>query len=281
MTYMEYLQSSLAYLIAAGEAGQKRIGAVMEPMNGAISDINEAAAELEGLPIIGELMAPKLQRTLRAISVAQAKVAEVVNKYNKALAVVRKAQDTLKVFEEKFKILKDRVTGIIGKVRTAIGVILPSAGIAPQVTPAKEAVKPFPHLLVLQPLQTNAEAFYFNLDTAGFQELKRSTRYNWAGQDRLTRTRAQQGVGIGEETITLTGVIYPALKSGIDQLKNLRSIGKRLKPLSLTTGHGDTLGAWCLTSISEEQSALLAGGIPRKQGFTLEFVSYGDDMPYV
>ena len=36
-----------------------------------------------------------------------------------------------------------------------------------------------------------------------------------------------------------------------------------------------------MTSVEEEQSALLAGGIPRKQGFTLEFVRYGDDMQNV
>jgi len=38
------------------------------------------------------------------------------------------------------------------------------------------------------------------------------------------------------------------------------------------------LGNWCLKNIEEEQSALLQGGILRKQGFTLEFVRYGDDL---
>ena len=76
-------------------------------------------------------------------------------------------------------------------------------------------------------------------------------------------------------------MIYPTFKGGIGQLQTLRSIGKQLKPLSLSTGYGTTLGTWCLTSISEEQSALLVGGIPGKQGFTLEFVSYGDDMQNV
>ena len=38
------------------------------------------------------------------------------------------------------------------------------------------------------------------------------------------------------------------------------------------------LGNWCLKNIEEEQSALLQGGIPCKQGFTLAFVRYGDDL---
>ena len=61
---------------------------------------------------------------------------------------------------------------------------------------------------------------------------------------------------------------------GLGQLQKLRSIGRRLQPLSLTTGYGEVLGTWCMTSLEEEQSHLLAGGIPRKQGFSMEFVSY-------
>ena len=37
-------------------------------------------------------------------------------------------------------------------------------------------------------------------------------------------------------------------------------------------------GNWCLKNIEEEQTAFLQGGIPRKQGSTLEFVRYGDDL---
>ena len=49
-------------------------------------------------------------------------------------------------------------------------------------------------------------------------------------------------------------------------------------PLNLTTGYGDVLGSWCLMKVVEDQSALLQGGIPRKQSFTLEFSQYGDDL---
>ena len=69
-------------------------------------------------------------------------------------------------------------------------------------------------------------------------------------------------------------------KGGIKQLNTLRSLGAQLKPLTLTTGYGDVLGTWCLKNV-EEQSALLQGGIARKQAFTLEFVHYGDDLQNV
>lgn len=281
MAYMEHLQASLGSLIAAGEAGRQHIDGMLTPMNGAISDINEAAVELEGLPFVGELMAPGLQRTLRAISVAQQKVGKVVAKYDQALETTRQVQQKIGVFAETVDKVSATVKRLAGRISPALGAILPTTALAPQTTPAEEAVKPYPHLLILQPLQADVEAFYFNLDTAGFHELKRNSSYNWAGQDRLSRSKAQQAVSLGEEKITLSGAIYPTFKGGIGQLQRLRSIGKQLKPLSLSTGYGETLGTWCLTSISEEQSALLAGGIPGRQGFTLEFVSYGDDMQNV
>ena len=83
---------------------------------------------------------------------------------------------------------------------------------------------------------------------------------------------------MGEEKITLKGAIFPGFKGGIKQLDTLRSLGAQLKPLTLTTGYGDVLGTWCLKNVEEEQSALLQGGIPRKQAFTLEFARYGDDL---
>ena len=158
---------------------------------------------------------------------------------------------------------------------------MPTGSFAPQSTPAEEAVKPFPHLLILQPLSNGAEAFYFNLDTAAFNQFKRTKAFNWAGQDRLSRSKAQQAVAMGDDKITLEGAIFPTFRGGLGQLQRLRSIGQQLQPLSLSTGYGEILGNWCLVSVSETQDNLLAGGIPGQQAFTLEFVSYGDDMQNV
>ncbi|MFJ2458799.1 phage baseplate assembly protein V [Pseudomonas neuropathica] len=153
--------------------------------------------------------------------------------------------------------------------------------LAGDATPLPEAVQPFPHLLIVQPLDPNAQPYYFNLDTAAFDELRRSTEFRWASQERLTRRPAQQAVGIGEEKITLKGAIFPGFKGGLKQLDTLRSLCSQLKPLTLTTGYGDVLGTWCLKNVEEEQTALLQGGIPRKQAFTLEFARYGDDLQNV
>ncbi|NIF16138.1 phage tail protein [Pantoea sp. Cy-639] len=278
MTYLEQLQATLHALVKAGEAGRRHADAMLDPMNEAIDHIKGAVTELEGLPRVGPLIGAKLQRTLRAINRAQAHVAKVVAKYDQAVAVVRQVRDRIDGFAEHAAKAGAAIRRVVGEVRSTVNGVLSTLGFAPEATPAAEAVKPFPHLLVLQPLTPGASPFYFNLDTAAFDQLRRQTRYRWVGQERLSRANAQQAVSQGEESITLRGAIHPGFKGGIGQLQTLRSIGRQLMPLSLTTGYGEVLGTWCLTSIEEEQSQLLAGGIPRKQGFSLEFVSYGQDL---
>ena len=281
MTYMEQLQSGFKSLVQAGEAGRRSIDDMIGPVNGAISEITGAAEELSSLPGVPPGVGEKLQRVMRGIGAAQSKVGTVLATYNKGTR-------TMSGLDERMETLKDQayragtaINQIAGKVDPRLANILPTSALAPNATPMAEAVKPFPHLLILQPLQTNAQPFYFNLDTAAFDELRRQTEFRWASQERLSRRPAQQGVGMGEEKLSLKGAIFPTFKGGLKQLDILRSIGAKLLPLNLTTGYGFVLGTWCLRSVEEEQSALLAGGIPRKQTFNLEFTRYGDDMQNV
>ncbi|MCE0916890.1 MULTISPECIES: phage tail protein [unclassified Pseudomonas] len=278
MTYMEQLQATLHALVKAGEAGRRHADAMLDPMNDAIGHVQGAVVVLEGLPVVGPFIAAKLQRTMRAITNAQARVAKVAARYEQTLAVVRQVRDRIDTFAGHIAKAGTAVKRLVKTLPSAVNGVLSTLGFAPEVTPAAEAIKPFPHLLVLQPLKAGAAPYYFNLDTAAFDQLRRQTRFRWAGQERLSRESAQQAVSLGEESINIRGAIFPGFKGGLGQLQTLRSIGRQLLPLSLTTGYGEVLGTWCLTSIEEEQSVLLAGGIPRKQGFSLEFVSYGQDL---
>lgn len=281
MAYMEQLQSVFKSLLAAGEAGRTSLDGMLGPLNGAISDMTGAASELEGVPFIGPAIGAKMQRTMRAINAAQSTVGQVAAKYNQAVTAAGQVQERLGSLKEQAGKAGAAINRIAGQVSPSLSNIMPTGSFAPQLTPAAEAVKPFPHLLIMQPLEPNAQPYYFNLDTAAFEELRRQTSFRWAGQERLTRSIAQQAVGQGEDKISLKGVIFPGFKGGLKQLDALRTIGRRLQPVNLTTGYGEVLGTWCLLNIEEEQSNLLAGGIPRKQSFSLEFVSYGDDLQNV
>lgn len=277
-TYLRHLQGGLKYMVDTGEAGRTDLESMTGPMNGALNEIGGAADAIEGLPFISEDLSDKTRRLQSAINSAQAKIGKVASLYNQT-------QRALAQFDEHFSALTEQIdrfgaafSKVAGKANAALGNILPTEWFAGDMSPIPDAVKPFPHLLILYPLKANERPYYFNLDTAAFDELRRQTAFRWAAQERLTRRPAQQAVGLGEEKITLKGAIYPSFKGGLKQLDRLRSIGAKLLPLNLTTGYGEVLGNWVLTNIEEEQSSLLPGAIPRKQGFSLEFVRYGDDL---
>jgi phage protein U len=201
--------------------------------------------------------------------------------YGTASRAVSQIDERMGVLKEQAGKAATAINKFGGMVSPSLANIVPTGAFATDQTPAPEAVKPFPHLLIIQPEDPKAQPYFFNLDTAAFDELRRSTEFRWASQERLSRRPAQQGVGMGDEKITLKGAIFPGFKGGLKQLDTLRALGAQLKPLTLTTGYGDALGTWCLKSVEEEQSSLMQGGIPRKQGFTLEFSRYGDDMQNV
>ncbi|WP_296263634.1 MULTISPECIES: phage tail protein [unclassified Pseudomonas] len=281
MPYMELMKSTLSSLVAAGEAGRTTVDGMLGPLNGAVSDMTGAASELEGLPIIGPAVGAKLQRNMRAINAAQSTVGMVASKYSQVTSAATQVRERLGTLGEQASKAGSAINRVAGKVSPSLASVVPSSAFAPNVTPAAAASTPFPHLLTLQPLKAGSQPFYFNLDTAAFDELQRRTAYRWAAQERLTRDIAQQAVGQGEDTLTIKGAVFPLFRGGISQLDALRAIGRLLLPVSLTTGYGAVLGNWCLRKVDEDQSSLLAGGIPRKQGFTLEFTKYGDDLQNV
>ncbi len=278
MAYVEQLESGLKYLAAAGETGRHNLDGMLGPVNGAISEITGAASELNDLPFIGPEIGAKVQRLMRGVGAAQAKVGAVVATYGKATRAASQIEERLGVLKVQAGKASAAINKVAGNISPSLANIVPTGAFGMDATPAVEAVKPFPHLLIIRALKPESKPYYFNLDTAAFEELTRSSEFRWASQERLGRRPAQQAVGMGEERITLKGAIYPGWKGGLKQLDTLRSIGAQLLPLGLTTGYGEVLGNWCLKNIEEDQSAFLQGGIPRKQGFTLEFVRYGDDM---
>lgn len=133
--------------------------------------------------------------------------------------------------------------------------------------------------------------FRFSVNTAAYQSLRRASQYRWPAQERIGRAPARQFVGVGGETITLEGAIYPYadeplldqlvnghVASGADQLDLLRELASEGKPLLLTDGRGKVWGQWCVESVDETQTVFFANGSPRKIEFNLSISSYGEDL---
>ena len=60
--------------------------------------------------------------------------------------------------------------------------------------------------------------YQFSIDNAAYQSLSRSSEYRWAAIEQVGAADALQFTGLGPDTITLQGVIYPHFKGGLDQL---------------------------------------------------------------
>jgi phage protein U len=281
MEYVDKLQTGLQYMVDAGEAGRTQVGGMLSPVTNAASWISGAADDLESLPFVGPAIGAKLSRVMGAIGSAQSKVNQVLGTYDRAVAGVDTVKERLGGLDTQVDRAKAAVGKLAAKVSPEVQTVVPTAALAPKAanpTPMPEAVGASAHLMVLMPAKGAAQPFYFNIDTAAHSELQRTNAYRWAAQERLGRRPGMQAVGIGEEKITMRGVIFGAWKGGIKQLDKLRTIGNAMVPLGMTTGYGLALGNWCLMNISEDQGFLLKNGAPRKQTWTLEFSRYGDDL---
>lgn len=120
-------------------------------------------------------------------------------------------------------------------------------------------------------------SYRFSIDSAAYQELKHSQAYRWQAQERLQRRPAMQFLGAGEESIELSGLIYPHFNGGLEQLDTMRAEASKGQPLLLVDGLGFVWGQWVITQIDEGQSFFQGNGQPLKQSFQLKLVNYGVD----
>lgn len=121
--------------------------------------------------------------------------------------------------------------------------------------------------------------FKFAMDTAAYDGLTRSVSVNWPSQERLWNAPAVQFTGLGEETISLQGMVLPAWRGGLGQIEQLREMARAPAsgngdPLPLVTGYGEYLGDYVITKVDEQQEVILTRGAPGVQRFTLELKRY-------
>ena len=132
-----------------------------------------------------------------------------------------------------------------------------------------------PMLILTNP--ENEQRYRFSRDTAAYQSRNRTTAYRWAKQDRLTRDPALQFVGQGDDTLKLSGVIYPHYKGGLGQVDSMRQEAGKGKPFILVEGTGTVFGKFVIESITENQEHFMVGGTPQKISFTLNLRKFGGE----
>ena len=119
--------------------------------------------------------------------------------------------------------------------------------------------------------------FRFGVSTAAYSRLTRRTGYRWKPAERYGRTPAMHYLGLGDDSITLDGTIYPHHAGGLGQIDTMRRIAGNGKPLILSDGEGRVWGDWVILRIEETRTVFDIGGRPLKQVFRLDLSYYGKD----
>ena len=116
--------------------------------------------------------------------------------------------------------------------------------------------------------------YKFSLDTAAYDEFRRSAEYLWAEQNRIGTHPALQFTGVASQTVNVRGKIYPQFRGGIGQVESMRSVAGNGEPLLLVAGTGDILGRWVIKRVSETQRVFFSDSVPRAIDFEMELKFY-------
>lgn len=119
--------------------------------------------------------------------------------------------------------------------------------------------------------------FVFIRQTLPYQSLQRDAAYTWASNKRVGRRNAFQFTGVGNDTITLSGALYPELTSGGPlSLSALRLMASAGLPWPLVDGSGMIYGMYIIESVTEIDGELYPDGSPRKIDFTVKLTRVDD-----
>jgi phage tail protein len=116
--------------------------------------------------------------------------------------------------------------------------------------------------------------YQFSIDNAAYQRFFRSSEYRWAAIERIGENDALQFTGLGADTISLQGVIYPHFRGGLGQVDQMRRTAEVGIPLPLIAGTGKVLGVWVLTRVGEGQRTFAEQGAPLRQDFSISMRRY-------
>ncbi|MBD2815631.1 phage tail protein [Xenorhabdus sp. Flor] len=111
--------------------------------------------------------------------------------------------------------------------------------------------------------------FVFMLKTTPYQSFQHKQSWRHAFNSRVGARPAWQFVGSDNDTITLSGELYPELTGGSLSLTALKLMADSGKAWSFIDGSGSIYGMFVIESIDETKTEFMSGGAPRKISFTL------------
>jgi phage protein U len=119
--------------------------------------------------------------------------------------------------------------------------------------------------------------FVFGLYTVPYQQLARQTQWRHPSASRVGRRPARQYIGPGDDTIDLSGTLYPELTGGRISLALLREMADTGKAWPLIQGDGTFYGLFIIENITETGSVFFPDGAARKIDFGIKLTRVDDE----
>lgn len=117
--------------------------------------------------------------------------------------------------------------------------------------------------------------FLFRAIGFGHTGLARSVDTPWAEVPTAGREHALQWTGPSSDTITISGVLFPAAYGGLTTLRGLQVAAKNGIPLMLVSLGGQVFGRHAVQRITEDQSLHDRHGTPRRDEYQIELRRLG------
>lgn len=118
--------------------------------------------------------------------------------------------------------------------------------------------------------------YVFGLHTVPYQQLQRQMSWRHPSVSRVGKRPARQFVGPGDDTITLSGVLYPELTGGKISLAALKAMADEGMAWPLIEGTGIFYGLFVVEELSQTDSLFFPDGAPRKIEFSLKLTRVDD-----
>ncbi|BFI62462.1 tail assembly protein [Yersinia pseudotuberculosis] len=111
--------------------------------------------------------------------------------------------------------------------------------------------------------------FVFMRQTTPYQDFQHQMAWRHPSNARFGLRSSSQFLGPDEESITLSGVLYPELTGGKLSLMALQLMAETGKAWSLIEGNGAIHGMFVIESLERTKSIFFSDGSARKIEFTL------------
>ncbi len=120
--------------------------------------------------------------------------------------------------------------------------------------------------------------FVFQLSTLPHQQIQQSRNWRHVKNERINRSANWQYIGAGDDTITLSGLLYPEITGGEVSLTALTTQAYAGRPWPLIDGVGQIYGMYVITALNTTRSELDRYGKARKIEFTVTFQRVNEDL---